>query len=65
MKRTTLALGNGLQGVQTSTEASLVRLEKQLLEISRQLQKLEWMTGGSVDKKFELTPNLLSVDQVL
>ncbi|KAL5506589.1 hypothetical protein EMCRGX_G008268 [Ephydatia muelleri] len=64
VKRTTLALGNGLQGVQTSTEASLVRLEKQLLEISRQLQKLEWMTGGSVDNKFELTPNLLSVDQV-
>lgn len=61
----TMALKNGLQGVQVSTEASLVRIEKQLLEVSRQLQKLEWMAGGSVDRKFELTPNLLSVDQVL
>lgn len=65
MKRVTAALQSDLCNVQLSTETSLVRVEKQLLDISKQLHKLEWMTGESSDKKFQLVPSSLSVDQVL
>ena len=65
MKKTTSALQSDLCDVRLSTETSIVRVEKQLLEIAKQLQKLEWMTGGLVENKFQLAPSLLSVDQVL